>query len=221
MSKRIFIYGDSNTHGTDEEHATRFDENTRWTKVCQKILGDDYEIIEEGLSGRTTCHDDDSDGMLPLPEAPYINGLTHIGPIVCSHLPLDVICVKLGSNDVGRPGETPESIAENAARVLRAARDLALAKYPDHPVQCALMAPLEMTEDALTGAFSMVFNDPALIEQAKALPPAYEKKAVEEGWLYFNANEHVRCGKWDGIHLTAEGHGKMAVAVAEWIKESM
>lgn len=167
--KRILIYGDSNTHGADEEHATRFDENTRWTKVCQQIL--------------------------------------------------DVICVKLGSNDVGMPGETPESIAENAARVLRAARDLAQAKYPDHPVQCALMAPLEVTEDALTGAFSFVFNDPAIIEQSQALPGAYEKKAVDEGWLYFNANEHARCGKWDGIHLDAENHGKMAKAVAEWIKK--
>jgi lysophospholipase L1-like esterase len=217
--KRILIYGDSNTHGADEERATRFDENTRWTKVCQQILGDEYKIIEEGLSGRTTCHDDN--GELPLPEAPYINGLTHIGPIVCSHLPLDVICVKLGSNDVGMPGETPESIAENAARVLRAARDLAQAKYPDHPVKCALMAPLEVTEDALTGAFSFVFNDPAIIEQSQALPPAYEKKATEEGWLYFNANEHARCGKWDGIHLDAENHGKMAAAVAKWIKETV
>lgn len=217
--KKIFIYGDSNTHGADEEHAARFDEETRWTKVCQKLLGDDYLIVEEGLSGRTTCHDDD--GTLPLPEAPYINGLAHIGPIVCSHLPLDVICVKLGSNDVGMPGETPESIAENAARVLREAKSLMEAKYPGRPFKCVLMAPLEVTEDAMTGAFSFVFNDPAIIEQSKALPPAYEKKAAEEGWLYFNANEHARCGKWDGIHLDAENHRKMGEAMAKWFKENV
>ena len=218
--KKIFIYGDSNTHGADEEHATRFDENTRWTGVCQNLLGNEYEIIAEGLSGRTTCHDDES-GQLPLPEAPYINGLTHIGPIVCSHLPLDMIVVKLGANDVGLPGETPESIAENAACVLRRARDLMEAKYPGQPFKCALFAPLEITEDAMTGAFSFVFNDPTLVQQSKELPAAYEKKAAEEGWLYFDGNKYARCGKWDGIHLDAENHRKMGEAMAEWFKENV
>ena len=217
--KRILIYGDSNTHGADEEHGTRFDEATRWTKVCQQLLGEDYEIIEEGLVGRTTCHDDD--GTLPLPEAPYINGLTYIAPCVFSNLPLDAIIVKLGSNDVGMPGETPESIAESAARVLRKAREVAEAKYPDRPVKYALFAPLEVTEDALTGAFSFVYTDDTMIKQAQQLPAAYEKKAAEEGWLYFNANEYARCGKWDGIHLDAETHGKMARAAADWIRENI
>ena len=53
MKKRILIYGDSNTHGADEEHASRFDENTRWTKVCQKILGDEYEIVEDSAKAGT------------------------------------------------------------------------------------------------------------------------------------------------------------------------
>ena len=52
--KRILIYGDSNTYGFDPDTFGRFDENTRWTKVCQKLLGDEYEIIEEGMCGRTT-----------------------------------------------------------------------------------------------------------------------------------------------------------------------
>ena len=58
MSKtRIMIYGDSNTHGYNAVDASRFDENTRWTGVCQNILGDDYVIVEEGLNGRNTCYD--------------------------------------------------------------------------------------------------------------------------------------------------------------------
>lgn len=55
MKKRILCYGDSNTWGTIprwEESAIpsdRYDENTRWTKVVQKQLGEEYEVIEEGL----------------------------------------------------------------------------------------------------------------------------------------------------------------------------
>ena len=56
--KRILIYGDSNTHGFRVDNGLRYDRNTRWTGVCQNLLGEEYEILEEGLNGRTTCHDD-------------------------------------------------------------------------------------------------------------------------------------------------------------------
>ena len=56
--KRIVCFGDSNTYGYDAITDGRFDENTRWTCVLQKLAGPDYTIIEEGLSGRTTCYRD-------------------------------------------------------------------------------------------------------------------------------------------------------------------
>lgn len=60
--KQILCYGDSNTFGTigrwaaSDEPSERFDENTRWTCVLQKELGDHYHVIEEGLGGRTTIY---------------------------------------------------------------------------------------------------------------------------------------------------------------------
>ena len=62
--KHIVCFGDSNTHGycadqNDTETASdRFSENERWTCLLQKALGEEYLIIEEGLSGRTTVFDD-------------------------------------------------------------------------------------------------------------------------------------------------------------------
>lgn len=221
--KRILIYGDSNTYGFDAERHARFDENTRWTKVCQKQLGDAYEIIEEGMCGRNTCHDCDEEDMISteLLEAPYVNGLKYIAPCVLSHLPLDVICVKLGSNDLDVEAErTPEMIAENAAEVLRKAKAVAEAKYPEHECQYVLMAPLASNEYALTGEFAEEFTE-EILEMAKLLPAAYEKKAEQEGFLYFNANEHASCGKADGTHLDAENHKRMGIAVAKWFEENI
>ena len=221
--KRILIYGDSNTYGFDGATRERFDENTRWTKVCQKLLGDDYEIIEEGLCGRTTCHDMAPEDMIEteLMEAPFVNGLKYIGPCVLSHLPLDVICVKLGSNDLDVEGtRSPEMIAESAAKVLRKAKALAEEKMPDHPCKYVLMAPMISNGYALTGEFADSFTK-EILERAKLLPAEYEKKAAEEGFLYFNANEQVQCGKADGTHLDAENHGKMAKAVSQWFKENI
>ena len=57
MKKHILCFGDSNTHGycadsTDcaDSPYGRFNEDERWTCLLQKQLGDEYLVIEEGLS---------------------------------------------------------------------------------------------------------------------------------------------------------------------------
>lgn len=213
MSKtRIMIYGDSNTHGYNAVDASRFDENTRWTGVCQNILGDEYVIVEEGLNGRNTCYD--------VPDMEFKNGLSTIIPITLSQLPLDVICVKLGSNDIDKFSKhTPEQIAADAARVLMLAKYTAEEKYPFHPRKYVLMAPLELTPEALTGAFAE-FYDEECIEIAKQLPAAYEAMAKKLGFMYFDANKYARCCPLDGLHLDAENHRKMGEAFAQFIKNN-
>ena len=51
---KILCYGDSNTWGyipgTDHQ---RFSKDERWPGALQRMLGDRYEIIEEGLNSRT------------------------------------------------------------------------------------------------------------------------------------------------------------------------
>lgn len=56
--KRIICFGDSNTWGYNPVTGGRYDENTRWPMRMQQILGDEYQIIEEGQNGRTiSCED--------------------------------------------------------------------------------------------------------------------------------------------------------------------
>ena len=54
MKKHIVCYGDSNTHGYCAANDGRFDENERWPRLLEQKLGEDYLVLEEGLSGRTT-----------------------------------------------------------------------------------------------------------------------------------------------------------------------
>ena len=64
MKKHIVCFGDSNTHGYCADPADcadggiRFNENERWTCLLQKQLGEEYHVLEEGLSGRTTVFPD-------------------------------------------------------------------------------------------------------------------------------------------------------------------
>ena len=48
--KNILCFGDSNTHGYNSKTGGRFTVEERWTKLLQRKLGDDYYVIEEGLS---------------------------------------------------------------------------------------------------------------------------------------------------------------------------
>ena len=79
MKKHIVCLGDSNTHGYCADPADcadsalqRFNEEERWTQLLQKALGEEYLVIEEGLSGRTTVFDD------PLSE--HLAALDYIWP---------------------------------------------------------------------------------------------------------------------------------------------
>ena len=80
---RILCYGDSNTWGyipgTDHQ---RFSKEERWTGVLQTMLGDTYEIIEEGLNSRTLISVDkrrDKEGR---------SGAEYLLPCIDSHLSL-------------------------------------------------------------------------------------------------------------------------------------
>ena len=52
--KRILCFGDSLTWGFIPGSGERYDETKRWTKLLQKKLGNHYEIIENGISGRVS-----------------------------------------------------------------------------------------------------------------------------------------------------------------------
>ena len=107
MKKHIVCFGDSNTHGYCADPSDcadggdRFNEDERWTCLLQKALGQDYLVIEEGLSGRTTVFPD------PLQES--MSGLDAIYSCLMSHEPVDLLIIMLGTNDA------KERFAANAA----------------------------------------------------------------------------------------------------------
>jgi lysophospholipase L1-like esterase len=96
MIRTILCYGDSNTHGTmpmpDLGSMGRYDRQTRWPGQLAALLPD-WQVIEEGLPGRTTVHDDPVEGA-------HRNGLTVLPAILESHRPVDVVILMLGTNDL-------------------------------------------------------------------------------------------------------------------------
>lgn len=61
--KTVLCFGDSNTFGYDPigvaaGERARYPFEERWPGAMQRLLGSGWRVVEEGLSGRTTVHDD-------------------------------------------------------------------------------------------------------------------------------------------------------------------
>ena len=107
----IVAFGDSNTWGYDPATGGRFPRAQRWPSVLQRELGPDFEVIAEGLNGRTTVHDD--------PIEPYRCGADALPPCLMSHAPVDLLILALGCNDLKkRFSVSAFDIAEGAGRLI-------------------------------------------------------------------------------------------------------
>lgn len=91
-AKVIVCYGDSNTWGDVPNENRRYAPNIRWTGILQNILGDDYEVVNEGLCGRTF--------KAIEPNKEHRAGLVHLRSILQTNEPTDLIAIMLGTNDV-------------------------------------------------------------------------------------------------------------------------
>src|SRR5580700_7599399 len=103
--KRILVFGDSNSWGfaprAAAELTIRYDASTRWPAVMAARLGSAVELVEEALSGRTTDLDD---AQIDLPSAHLrgaaFNGAKILPALLASHLPLHLVIIMLGTNDL-------------------------------------------------------------------------------------------------------------------------
>src|SRR6185312_15728191 len=119
--KTILCYGDSNLRGFipgtfDEKTglSARYAKNKRWTGVLQNKLGDKYDVIEEGLNGRTTNLDE------IIPGRPFRNGLALLPACLESHYPIDLVIFMLGTNDTKvQFNRTAEEIAEGMRELVK------------------------------------------------------------------------------------------------------
>ena len=111
--KTVVCFGDSNTWGyVPGSDGERFPREVRWPTQLQTLLGEDWDVIAEGLSGRTATIDrPDSEGR---------NGLPYLLPCLDSHAPVDVVVIFLGTNDVNYIAD--DRVARCVARLVEIVR---------------------------------------------------------------------------------------------------
>lgn len=211
MKKHIVCFGDSNTHGYCARTGGRFDETQRWCCLLQEKLGDAYLIIEEGLSGRTTCFED------PLHEA--LNGLASIHPCLMSHEPVDLLIIMLGTNDTKeRFGASAACIALGLKRLV--AKAAATECWSGGRPNILIVSPQRIGRayaDTEVGATM----GRGCAEKSEGLAAEFAKVAELAGCHYMDADKAIAAppNDIDYMHLTKEGHSQLAAAMAEKIWE--
>jgi lysophospholipase L1-like esterase len=208
--KRILCYGDSNTWGWDPKTAGRYPSNVRWPGVMAAALGPGFEILEEGLNGRTTVFDDPTnDGR---------NGRPYLVPCLESHRPLDLVIVFLGVNDLkARFGLSPVDIADGASvlvKIIQAsdAGPVTEGGMPPPPVLLIAPPPTGRLTD-----FAELFT--GATEKSRGLGAAYARVARERSCAFLDAGEHIASSDVDGIHFDPGAHAKLGAVVAAKVLE--
>ena len=214
MKKHIVCFGDSNTHGYCADPADtadggiRFNENERWTRRLQALLGDDYLVIEEGLSGRTTCFDD------PLFEG--LNSLHYISPCLKSHEFVDLLIIMLGTNDTkARFSASPGCIAIGMARLVKKAMNTEC--WGDKKPNILVIAPPHIGEGMHDSPVGETMG-PGCAAKSRELAHYYKEQCALIGCHFLDA-QALGCefNEVDFMHLTSNGHITLAEALAKHI----
>ncbi|MGZ5302343.1 MAG: SGNH/GDSL hydrolase family protein [Actinomycetota bacterium] len=202
----ILCYGDSNTWGYEASTQERLGRWDRWPGVMQRELGDDVHVIEEGQNGRTTVFD--------VPFEPNRNGLSYLPVSLETHHPLDAVVIDLGTNDLSLPGVNAYHAAHGALKLAEIVLTSDAGPAGGAPAVLVLVPP----PFAPLGAWDQG-ESPDAERESQRLSQAFVDAAAGYGQdqmdiSLLDLRDHVTSSPIDGIHLEADDHRAIGLAIA-------
>jgi lysophospholipase L1-like esterase len=195
--RTLLCFGDSNTWGYDPVSGERLSREHRWPVRLQRALGDEWEVIAEGLNGRTAARDD------PIWEGR--NGARYLLPCLRTHMPLDLVVIYLGTNDVAmRYSLRAEDVAYSVGRLVRITRTSETGPNLSAPEVLVVCPPPFARLDPMYELEG---------QKSRELGPAFAVMCDELGCELLDLDGVAGYSDLDGIHLDADGHAAVAAAV--------
>ena len=205
---QILCYGDSNTWGYIPVTGGRYAPAVRWTGVMAERLGPRFSVIEEGQSGRTTVWDDPLEGDK--------NGLRYLPACLESHMPLDLVILMLGTNDLkARFSLTALDIALGVERLVQVILKSGCG-VDGHSPAILLAAPPSINPLDDTGS-EMFYGG-----KQKSASLAQRYKAVAEKWGcgFLDVGAVIEVDATDGIHYSEASHRILGNVMADHVLNS-
>ena len=209
--KTLLAYGDSNTHGTmpmaSIADRQRYGRAQRWPGVAQAALGDSWHVVEEGHPGRTSVFDDPTAG-------PHRNGLLVLPSLLESHMPLDIVAIMIGTNDLKAcHSMSTLDIALAVERLVLSVLTSACGPGYGRP-DVLLVAPVPIEE---RGWLAEMFEGGA--EKSRRLGAYLAEVADRNGVGFLDAGEVATVDPDEGIHLGPDAQAAIGRAVAAAVIE--
>ena len=220
--KRIMVFGDSNTFGYVEDAQGvigRLPLNTAWPGRMAELLGSGYEVVVEGLSGRTTRIDSpERSGTGVIPGA-GMNGAAYLPAALSSHMPLDMVIIMLGTNDLRKDrNQSASDIAASLAKLVSIVKKGEWQQRTKFSIpQVLVICPPKL--NLTTSPYAAFFE--GSLAKSEALPGILRPLVESAGALFFDAATVVPFAQGpDEIHLTPQNHAALAAAVAREVKKA-
>jgi lysophospholipase L1-like esterase len=211
--KTILCFGDSNTYGAVPTLARsgrhRFAPERRWPGVMRRQLGAGWEVIEEGHPSRTTLRDDPIEGQ-------HKSGLRALPVCLESHMPLDLVILMLGTNDLKhRFSASAADIADSIEILVRTIQRSEAGPAGAEPtvivVSPAPMHEVDWLGEMFAGGAAKSLQLPALIGEV----------AKRTGTSFFDAGAVVESSAVDGIHFDSDAHRVLGLELAKTVAATM
>ncbi len=203
--RRVLCFGDSNTYGYSPVDGQRYGDDINWPGVLDRLLGDKFEVINEGKNGRTVAFDD------PYKEG--CNGMNDIESCIEEHEPVDLVIIMLGTNDLKVYFDaSPQIIAENL-------REMCKIVQTKTDARIILASPALLGDQIEFSPLHLEFGR-TQVDYSFELAPYFEKVAKEVGAEFIDLAMVAMSSDVDCLHLMPEEHAKVAQAMRDkvlWI----
>ncbi len=210
--KTILCYGDSNTWGYNPDGTGRYPKHIRWTSVLQSELGDSYDVISEGLNGRTTVWDDPVKGE-------YRNGKTYLLPCLHTHKPIDLVILFLGSNDLkDRYSVNSYEIAQSVEMLIQIIKKSETGPNMSQPETLVIIPPPTLITKEMREFDYLIPDIEKSVEKSKQFSKVFPE--ILKGQCHLiDSSKLIKTSKVDGMHLDPESHAILGREVAKYIKQ--
>jgi lysophospholipase L1-like esterase len=203
--RHVFVYGDSMSWGIVPGSRQRLPFDARWPGVLEGELehqGLRARVTEDCLNGRRTVWED--------PFKAGRNGRQGIEQRIEAQSPLDLVILLLGANDFQA---THQNLAWHSAQgvgaVVGAIRQAPIEpgmRVP--PILVVAPPPIGVPSGLMAEKFA------GATEKGRGAADAYRRVAVETGCAFFDAGTVISASPVDGVHLDAEAHRRLGLALA-------
>lgn len=207
-AKRILCFGDSNTWGYQPQtNHLRFLPNKRWTGVLQNLLGNDFEVIEEGLNSRTL----DQEDKRPTKEGR--RGDLYLLPCLDTHDPLDLVIIMLGTNELKHTYEKDVSeVVQLLDELFFSTVVSRKSQFSNKTPRLLVIAPPIVDETTDYAKERYIGGAVKAVELSKEL----KRLCIDQKYSFLDSNDYVNTGA-DGVHMDEESHKRLGQGIFDFL----